>query len=398
MSVLFPLKSLYVMFGMIFLSVWLFEPLVAADDDAIRYEIAVETSIVSEEHTQDDYVVAGEASPGVRAQRERDYHDISGDFSFFFTPIPEDSSLPIALRRFFAHSSALRFSGTVEPEHTTTYTFLNPLLDYRTSSEDDERLRAAGVEGVFYLLNNSGLRLHASSAKDEQVSFETSPSVDNQSRSETNEIRRYYGVGLTQYLADNLAVTLDYTRHDHELRSLEKTWEDNPLVFSEVGRDTDTKGHLLSFAGEYVWRKRAGFRFAYDYFSYKSDSDVRIIHLQNVAGEKSTFDDDGAQQTITPIVSLYVGEKFMAQFGGSMTWTTITRTYDKTNDVEYAWTWKQAQGGVSYYFTPHLGARVNYQYRVRDGEVSMRNEGKTRSTFQVESDVQEIQVGVTGRF
>ncbi len=396
---MFQPKSLYAMFGMALLSGVLFAlPRFAfADDDAIRYEVAIETSVVSEEHRNDDYVVAGEPSPGVRAKRERDYHDFSGHFSFFFTPILEDATIPIALRRFYAHSSALHFSGTIEPEHTATYAFYNPAINYRASSEDDERLRQAGVDGTFYVLRHSGLRLHTMSAKDEQVSFETSPALDNQSRAETNEIRRYYGAGLTQYVSDNFAVTLDYTRHDYELRSLEKVWQ-NALTFDEVGRDTDTKGHALSFSGEYVWQKHVGFRLAYNSFFYKSDSDVQTVHLQNFAGDTSTFDDDGAQQTLTPTLSLYLGEKFMAQIGAGMTWTAITRTYDKTNDVEYDWTWKQAQGGVSYYFTRHLGAQANYMYRTRDGEVNMRHEGNTRSTFQVESDVQDIQVGVTGRF
>lgn len=374
-------------------------PALADEDvDATRYEIAVETRMVSEEHTQDDYVVAGVAAPGVHARREREYHDLGGYFSFFFTPILDDPAVPIALRRFYARSSSVHFSGIIEPEHSTDYAFVNPAINYRTSSEDDEQFRQAGVDGVFYLANHTGLRLHAASAKDEQVSFETSPTVETQSRNDTNEIRRDYGIGVTHYLSDNLALTLDYAYHDGELRSLEKTWQDNPLVFSETGRITDTNGHAVSLGGEYVWQRRLGVQLAYEYFSYERDSDVQIVHLENFGGENLTFGDEGTQQTITPIARLYLGKRFMAQCGGSMTWTTLTRTYDNATDVEYTWNWWQAQGGVSYYFTRHLGVQANYQYRWRDGEVNMRSEGKSRSTFQVESDVQEIQVGVTGRF
>lgn len=370
----------------------------AEDVDATRYEIAVETRMVSEEHVQDDYVVSGEASPGVHARRERDYHDLSGHFSFFFTPILDDPAMPIALRRFYARVSALHVSGIIEPEHSTDYAFVNPAINYRTSSEDDEQFRQAGVDGLFYLTDQTGLRLHALSAKDEQVSFETSPAVETQSRNDTNEIRRDYGVGVRHYLSDNLALTIDYAYHDGELRSLEKTWQDNPLIFSETRRITDTTGHAFSLSGEYVWQQRLGVQLAYEYFSYDSDSDVQIVHLENFGGENLTFGDDGTQQAITPIARLYLGERFMVQCGGGMTWTTLTRTYDNATDVEYTWNWWQAHGGVSYYFTRHLGVQANYQYRWRDGEVKMRSDGKSRSIFQVESDVQEIQVGVTGRF
>ncbi|GAK50836.1 hypothetical protein U14_02077 [Candidatus Moduliflexus flocculans] len=386
---------------MLLLGGWLIaggERLAADEVDAIRYEVAIETRIVSEEHTQKNYTVVGVASPGIQAKRERDYSDINGDFSFFFTPIVDDPLIPIALRRFYAHSSTLHFSGTIEPEHTTSYTFINPDIHYQTSSNDDEQLRQAGVDGVFYLFPNTGVRLRAASAKDEQVSFETSPSVDVQSRNEINEIRRNYGLGIIQYLSDNLALAVDYTYNDGELRSLEKSWQDNPLIFSEVARTTNTTGHLFSCKGEYVWQKHLGLQLTYEYLTYESNSDVQIVHLQNFAGENSTFGDDGAQHTIMPIVRLYLGEKFTAHGGGGITWTTITRTYDNATDIEYEWHWWQAHGGVSYYFTRHFGVQASYQYRARDGEVSMRSDNATRSTFDVNSAIQGIQVGITGRF
>lgn len=386
---------------MLLLSGWLIvggERLAAEEVDAIRYEAAIETHVVSEEHTQENYMVVGVASSDIQAKRERDYYDVCGEFSFFFTPVVDDPAIPISLRRFYAHSSTLHFSGTIEPEHTTSYVFVNPDINYRTSSDDDEQSRQAEVDGVFYLFPNTGVRLRAASAKDEQVSFETSPSVDVQSRNEINEIRRGYGLGVAQYLSDNLALTVDYTYRDDELRSLEKSWQDNPLMFSEVARTTNTTGHSFSLAGEYVWQTRLGLQFAYEYFSYESDSDVQIVHLQNFAGENSTFGDDGAQHTIMPTVRLYFGEKLMIQAGGGITWTTITRTYDNATDVEYEWHWWQAHGGVSYYFTRHFGVQAGYEYRARDGEVNMRNDGATRSSFDVDSDIQEIQLGVTGRF
>lgn len=370
----------------------------AEEVTATRYEVALTTRFASEEHTQNNYVVVGIEYPGIEARRERDYSDIIGDFSFFFTPIPDDPSIPLALRRFYARSSTLHFSGTIEPEHTTSYTFTNPDIHYQTSSEDDEQLRQAGVDGVFYLFQDTGLRLRSVSAKDEQVSFETSPSVEISSRNEINEIRRDYGVGVVQYLSDSFALTIDYTYNDDELRSLEKSWQDNPLIFSEVARTTDTAGHAFSFGGEYIWQKRLGLQLAYQYFSYESDSHVQVVHLQNFAGDGSSFGDDGVQQTITPILRLYLGEKFMAQCDGGITWTAITRAYDNTTDVEYDWHWWQAGGGASYYFTRSFGVQAGYQYRARDGEIKMRSDGATRSTFDVDSEVQEMYLRITGRF
>ena len=370
--------------------------------EAVRYEFAAQARFSSTESTQDHYVINGDASPGIHSRTDADYHDMRGEFSFFFAPIPEQPAAPFALRRFYAHPSALHFSFGIEPEHTVSYEFENPTISYSSLSNDHDQSRQAGFDGVFYLLKNTGLIMRINSIKDESASSDISPFAETQSRSESDEIRRNYGIGMSRYLAENVAITGMYSRLDYEFVSMEKSWKDNPLLFTEVGREADTNGQTVTLEGEYIWRKRLGVRMTYEYISAESDSVVLTSHFDNFPGGESSFSDETAQHSLYPEFSLFAGGTLAVKVGGRFSWVDITRAYESAaNHVDYLWNWRGVSAAVSYDITRHLGCGLEYAYAKRGGDVTMTNreKGKTyRSTFDIESQEQQVSIEITGRF
>lgn len=385
-----------------FLLAGLMFPALAAAQDGLRYEFAAQTRFSSLESTQNHYVINGNASPGIYSRTETDYHDLRGEFSFFFAPIPDTPAAPAALRRFYAHPSALHFSFGIEPEHTVSYEVQNPTISYRRLSRDHDQARQAAFEGEFYLTKRTGLLVRIGSLKDESQSSDYSPSVGTQSQSESNEIRRNYGVGATRYVAENFAVTGIYSRLDYEFASVEKSWKDNPLLFTEVGRDTDTDGQKFALGGEYIWQSRLGVRLTYEYASTESDSTVLTSYFDNFPAGSSSFQDDMTQHGVFPAVSLFAGERLIMTVGGRFSWIDMTRAYDSAaSHIDYAWGWRGASAAVSYDITRHLGCWLEYAYAKRDGDVTFTNQenGVTyRSIFDVESEEQQVSLGIIGRF
>lgn len=385
-----------------FLLAGLMFPALAAAQDGLRYEFAAQTRFSSLESTQNHYVINGNASPGIYSRTEADYYDLRGEFSFFFAPIPDTPAAPVALRRFYAHPSALHFSFGIEPEHTVSYRFKNPTISYHRSSNNHDQARQSAFEGEFYLTKRTGLLVRIGSLKDESQSSDYSPSVGTQSQSESNEIRRNYSVGATRYVAENFAVTGVYSRLDYEFASVEKSWKDNPLLFTEVGRDTDTDGQKFALGGEYIWQSRLGVRLTYEYASTESDSTILTSYFDNFPAGSSSFQDDMTQHGVFPAVSLFAGERLTLTVGGRFLWIEMTRAYaSAANHSDYNWGWRGASAAVSYDLTRHLGCSLEYASAKRDGDVTFTNQenGVTyRSIFDVESEEQQVSLGIIGRF
>ncbi len=379
----------------------IFSQAVFAEEMSIQYEISSDLSWISDSSIYDDYVVNGEPLPAVSGSVDNDYQRISGSFSFFFTPIPENELLPIALQRFYTRSSTLHLSISGQPENEATRIYENLNMKYRAVTHEDRDSRSAGADIEWYLFNNSGLQLSVDSAKDEKT-VATSSTLNSQSSGTSDEIRRYYGIGLSQYFFEHFRVNLLYRIFDFEYLSLEKSWEvDSPLLTAESRREADTEGKEITMSGLYILNNRFGFQGVYQYQRYDSHSNTASWYYENFPAGDSYFDDDATKHTVGASIEWYLGRSTTLHLGGSLGKFEVQRTYETDQVVDYVWDIWSIQAGIAYYINRHIGLEMHYDFSKRDGDVETWHPDTPddpRTTFQADTDVQMIQVEIMARF
>jgi hypothetical protein len=227
------------------LCILLFSSLTDAEEASVFNELTIDHSWLSDEYSYDDYVVNGEPSPFVSGSFSNDYQQISGSYALFFIPIIEDETIPIALRRFYARPTTLYLDFSIQPDNEATRIQQNLEQNYRAVTIEERQARNASADFELYFRKNTGLLLHLRSAKEEGTS-QFSNSLGTRGNGETDELQRYYGIGLLQYLFGDFRLSVLYTILDFERVNREKTWEeDKPRLVTRVEQDEDTEGSRL---------------------------------------------------------------------------------------------------------------------------------------------------------
>ena len=382
------------------LCVLLFSSLTDAEEASIFNEFTIDHSWLSDEYSYDDYIINGEPSPLVSGSLSNDYQQICGSYSLFFTPIIEDETIPIDLRRFYARPTTLYLDFSIQPENEATRIQQNLEQNYRAVTIEDQRARNARADLEVYFRKNTGLLLHVRSAKEEDTS-RFSNSLGSRGNGETDEIQRYYGIGLSQYLFGDLHLSFLYTILDFEYVRMGKTWEeDSPGLVTKVGQGGDTEGKELSITGKYIVNKHIGIQAIYRYMNYDSHSNMMSYYNNFPTGE-TFFDDDARNHTLGTSVELYWGKNTSFQLGGSLTRYTMRRVYETDQIIDYDWDIWGIHSSLLYYLNRHLGVWLGYQFLKRNAGIETwhpKTENDPRTTFQLESDLQTIQLGFVGRF
>lgn len=373
----------------------------SAETEMIRHEIRTEIRWNSEDYIYDNYIINGEPEPGVSARLDREYLLVTSSYAFFFTPVTENEEIPITLRRFYDHPTTFRIYFSLQPEAESTYVHQNREINYRSSRFRDERSRSAGLDVEYYPWDNTGLLFQLRSTKNEE-DVRTSNTLNNRGVGENNEIRRYYGFGISQYLFTHLNIKLMYTTFDFEYVGTEKTWAENsPLLFTEFGREADTDGQKILVSGQYILRKFLGIRGFYEFWDQNSHSNILSSFYDNFPGLDSYYDTDTTNQTLGASISLYFNNKTTFRIGGSIAWQENEVVYETDQIIEHDWNITTVETEISHYVNRHIGVRMGYEFAKRDGDVLIwhpETESDPRTEYFAESDFHAVYVGLTGRF
>ncbi len=372
-----------------------------AEAEISRHEIFTEIRWNSVEYDYDNYITNGEPAPGVSGHRDTEYLLVTSSYSFFFTPVTEEEEIPIPLRRFYAHPTTIRVHLSMQPEAENTYIHQNQGIHYRSSTVRDTRSRSAGLDVEYYPWNDTGILFSLSSKKNEEE-VRTSNTLADRGAGENNEIRRYYGLGISQYLFSHLNLRLTYTTFNFEYAGIKKTWEENnPLLFRESGQEADTDGRKILLTGEYILRKFLGIQGFYEFWDQEGHSDVLSSYYDNFPGSEYFYDADTTNQTLGTSLSVYLRHTTMLRFAGSIARQENDLVYETDQIVEHDWDITTIETEISHYINRYIGLRAGYEFARREGDVVIRHpesENDPRTEYQVDSDVHEVYVGVTGRF
>lgn len=367
----------------------------------IRHEITGEIRFLGNDYTHDRYVVNDEAFPTASGQFESDMWRMVTSYSFFFTPLDVSRTHHKALQRFYRHPTLLRVYVAVQPETETAYTFTHLAQNYRSQTLTDDRAREAGLEFEYYLWDDTGVILLVNSVKNEEMtSFSTS--LDLRGRGTENEIRRYYGIGLSHYWRKHVNLKAVFTWFDFEYAAVETTWSTaNTLLLTETGREADTEGCKLRLSGEYIWNNYIGVQAFYLYTHYDSHSNTLSSFYENFPGLTSYYDDEMTSHSVGLRASAYVGKRTTVQIGGSVGIETFDQVH-KTNQVaSYNWDIWTLNTSVEYSLNQHWSVQLGYEYAIRDADVEIghpESESRSSTTSQIRSDTHTAFAAIIARF
>ncbi|MBD3306183.1 hypothetical protein GF339_07325 [candidate division KSB3 bacterium] len=367
----------------------------------IRHEISTSFQWTTDRYTYDTYVINGERLPEITGDLDQEYTLQTASYTFFFTPVPEDSATPIPLRQFYARPTSLRAFIAVQPEAETTSRFSNPENAYISSSSTDVRARMAGVDLNYYLRDTLGLVLHLSSHKYEEDE-RTSTTLGNRGAGENDEIQRYYGAGLSYYPWNHVNLRLMYTGAEFDYVGTHRTWEEgNAFLFRGVDREITTDGYTLTLTGRAILRTFIDIQWQYEFQDHEGHSDVLTSYSDTFPGTESSYDATRATHRVGTTVRLYVGEKTSVRLGGSFAAQTLERDYETDQIVEYEWDITTLETGISYYLTRHIGMHLGYEYHTRTGDVLIWHpdtESDPRTEYEAHADAHAVTVSIIGRF
>jgi len=358
---------------------------------------------ISDEYTSGDYIANGEPSPASGIYN-KEYLRCTSSYSFFFTPLAEEQDTPVSLRRFYSHPTTLTVSFSYQPERETTGKFLNPERDYRVYTFNDEKARGAGLDIEYYIRRDTGLLFHLGSTRKEE-NGRTSKILSTQNfhgTGENDEIRRYYGLGISHYVFERLNIRLSYTAFDFEYVGSEKEWpEGSPLLFTDYFRDTDTTGKKILLESEYIVRKFLGIQGFYEFLDQKAHSRTLSLYYGNFIDLDSYYDDAISNHTVGTSLSFYVGEETTIRIGASYTAEKLVQTYEADQVIEYDGDIRTIEASILHYLNHHIGVQIAYGFATADRDVVIwhpESEGDPRTTHKVETNLHSVHIGVTGRF
>jgi hypothetical protein len=384
------------------LSGFFLHPWVHAEDRAIRHEVTGGIRWISDEYTYDDYVVNGEAFPAIVGSFDQKFLILTSSYTFFFTPVIEEQDGPIALQRFYSHPGLFSVNFSYQPEKGTTYTYQDRASHYRSYRYRDERARSAGLNFEYYLWRNTGLSFQFSSIKNKQ-DVRTLNTLNDRGTGENNEIRRYYGVGVSHYFLKHSNIRLSYTGFDFDYLGTERTWTaSKSSLFTAYFGDTATTGRKVTLMGEYIFRKILGIQGFHEIWDQKAHSKMTSSYYGVSSGLISYYDDDATNYSFGTTLSVYIGKKTTFRVGGSYTLQKLERTYNTTDQVvEYDWNITTVEVGIFRYLNRYIGMQIGYEFARRDGDVLTwhpESETDLRTAYTAKAEFHALYVGLTGRF
>lgn len=356
---------------------------------------------MSDHYTYSDYVINDDPYPLISGSYDKTYWLHTSSYTFFSRSVSEQPEVPMVLRPFYTRASSVGLVFSWQPEHESTDIFENAANSYRSETLKDERMRSAGIHIEYMLRRHTGLLLALRSSKEEKF-LKSSNSLDSLASGETNEIRRYYSLGFSRYLRDNLKCTARYTFFDGEYIGLERRWtEGSSLLFSDYGREAESDGHRIQATGEYIINNRFGLYAFYEALNKDSHSHSLSSYYDNFPGPDSYFDDEALSQEFGMALRFYANLNTTLELEGRYLYQTLDRTYNTDQGVEYEWNIGTAAFEALHYVTPHVGMRVGYAYTRRDIAVLIwhpETEGNPQSTWNGDADVHAFYIGLHGRF
>lgn len=374
-----------------------------AEENPIRHEVTGEIRWISDEYLYDNYIANGIPSPASGGY-DKEYLQGTISYSFFFAPVAEDQNTPLSLRHFYAHPTTLTVNFSYHPERETTESFSNPERNFHVDTFTEEKARSAGLDIGYYIYRNTGLLFHLSSTK-EKENVRTSKIADTlqfRGTGENEKIRRSYGFGVSQYMFDHLNLRLTYTAFEFEGIDNSKEWpEDSPLLFTDYFLDTDTTGKKIMVGGEYIVRKFLGIQGFYEFLDQETHSKMLSLYYGNFPDLDYSYDDDISHHTIGISLSFYVDKKTTVWFGGRYTAQKLEQTYEQDQIIEYNGDITTFETGILHYLNRHIGVRFGYTFATGDRDVLIwhpESEGNPRTTYDTETNLQAVYVGITGRF
>lgn len=369
----------------------------------IQHEISTGFRFIQNEYTRDQYVVNTEAFPSVtgRFESESWWGDVS--YTFFLEPLDSaqlDDS-PIALQKFYRRPSTLHVYGAIQPETETSYIFENPIQSYRAQTLIDDHARKAGLELEYYFRHNTGLIVFLNSVKNEEVTH-FSNSLNLRGQGEHNEIRRYYGIGLSHYWRKDVNVRIRYITFDAESVAIEHTWTtENSLLVNEAGQENDTEGHIFQVSGQYIWHKRMGIQGMYQYSNSDSYSTLLSSFYENFPGMHSSYDEEMTAHAVEFLVSAYVNERTTFRLGGSRSNLSFNQNYATDQIVRNDWELLTLNAAMEYFVSRHIGLQVGYEFSAGETEVEIKHlqsEPLSSTTSQISSETHTVFVSMLVRF
>jgi hypothetical protein len=375
------------------------DPSISAEEDTTRHEITGGIKWLSDEYTYDHYITNGEFHPTKSEEGEKQYWLGTSSYSFFFSPVPDKQETPIALRRFYAHPTTVTINFSIQE---STYRHRDLTLNQFHETTKDEKSRSAGLDFEYYITRNTGLVFHLRSTENEQDVRTVWTPLNSQAIGENDEIQRYYGLGISQFIFDSLNLSVSYTLLDFDYVGSERSWsEDNPLLFTDDFRDTETTGKRIVLEGEYVYRKFLGVRGSYEFCDQKAHSKTQSWYYENFPGIEISYDDDLERHTLGTLLSLYLGERTTFRIGGSYGKQQLEQVYKRDHITEYDGDILTVETNILHYLNRHIGLQIGYEFTTRDGDVLVwhpKSENDPRTTYEFEADLHAVYAGIVGRF
>ena len=367
----------------------------------MRHEITGGGAWTSDDSTYDDYAVNGEALPTVFGKLAHSYWAADVAYRFFVTAIPEDSATPIALRRFYAHPTTISVNLAYTPEQAATYRYQNPSLNFSTETASEQRARSAGLGIEYAVKPATGVFVQLTSAQNEETS-RTADTFAYESTGRDDEIRRAYEFGLSQYLFDHLNLKLAYAILDFESSGEERLWSaEHPLLATDYRYHTDTRGRKITLSGEYIYRKWLGLQAGYAFGKQEAEAKTVSFYANNFPDLDLRRHDDSDSSTLSAAASLYLGEKTVCRVGGSYAAQKIAQVYEADQQIDQDWRISTVEARIWHYLNRHWGVQLGYAFTARAADVVVwhpASASELRTTYQAETKIHTIYLGVTGRF
>ena len=376
----------------------------AAEESRFRHEVSGGIIWFSDSYTADNYMTDQESCSATEMYEKENWLT-TWTYTFFFRPVTEQAGIPSALQRFYARSSQVSVSFLFEPTTATNTTFRNPELNFLRSTSQDEKSYGADLDVEYFLTENTGLSLHLAAVEnDERVqTYKTVGSLTYQETGKMEDIRRYYGLGISHYFSKNMRATLSYNMFDVEYYRRIKGWsEDRPILFTEYFWDgEETGGKSVSLSGEYIFRNMFGIQAKYEFRDRQIHTEYWSVYSDNFVDLDSYYDDDVSEHLWETFMSFYITDQTTLQFGASYSTQTIKQTYEKEQVYDYDGTSVALKTGLLHYLNRRIGIHVGYRLQKQTQNVLHwypENEEGTRTTYEVAGDFHAISLGIIGRF
>ncbi len=377
---------------------------VFAEKHPIRHEIRAGLSWAQEHSNYAHYISNGEPNPSKSELFEKTPLSITGQYTFFFTPLLLQPDVPTMLWNFYRRPTKADLSFTFQPEAQMTNIHDDPALGYHRRTVVDEQLRTFSVSGEHYILPNTGISVqYAEFQNDDNRHTQIGNGETGSQRTGNNEgLRHQYGIGLSQYLSQNLNIRAGYERMDGEYRGRERNWKnENPDLETRYYTDSALTGNQLSCEGTWIVNTFLGLQVHYNHLNYRLKADYLPVFPKGLPGESMLYTDDLRRHAGTLQLTIYPRQNTSLWWRAIYTGESIQRTYDDiAQTVDYDRRYVQCRIGVQHDVNQRFSLQFSYGYLRRDGDVRIEedNEAVPLATYDTERNRHTITIGFIGRF